>query len=420
MIGLQTTHYGVVFGKILRVTTSRLVVEIDRPLKVGETVPWRMELLGRPETVLGELVVGRCEGKGNGEYVVRAIVTSMSERDRELFRDWLLQEKEGGTTRTFDSSVASSSDFRVGGQRKRFGGANSVSRSDVEAKREALRRIDARRRRAGGGPDLGKDAFGLGSELRSDVSTGRSGRKAVGKALQDALGRRDTASVSKGSREQEPRSRRALRAMDGNAELSSVEAERARRRQRWRERFDARSTVSQVSERPDSARARRRKESSSGAADRAGSARRAAADALRDASPRPVRRLEVAPLEARPVAREPRVALEPGDPPLLDVTWSSQEAFLTDYRKHLQGDGLFVHLTDIGPRRTRIRVRLSFPSGACMSTHAEVVVQMPAGTGLALELDRSQRGLIAVEAAGGGVSGGPRSAAGASGPAGGR
>lgn len=422
MIGLQTAHYGVVFGKILRVTTSRLVVEVDRPLSVGETVPWRMELHGRPETVLGELVVGRCEPKEDGEYVVRAIVTSMSDRDRELFRDWLLQEKEGGTGRRFDSSVASSSDFRIGGLRRigRSTGSAASSRSDLEAKQEAMRRIDARRARAGAGAGLGKDAFGLGAELPSDVSTGRSGRKAVGKALQDALGRRDSASVSGASRSSETRPRRALRAIDDTADLSSVEAERARRRQRWRERFDARSTVSNVSERPQAAGAVRRTRSSSEASDAAGSARKAAADALLAGSPRAVRRLEVAPLQPAAPVQEPRVILEPGEPPLLDVTWSSQEAFLEDYRKHLQGDGLFVHLSDVGPRMARVRVRLSFPSGACMSTHAQVVVHMPAGTGLALELDRSQRRLLAVEAAGGEVSADPRSAPGAAGRAGGR
>ena len=402
MIGLQTTLYGVVFGKVLRVSTSRLTFEVEHRLPVGETVSWRMELLGRFETVLGELVVGRCEPSADGAvFTVRAVVTSMSPRDRELFRAWLVEEQTGGTTRRYDSNLGSDSNYRFGA------GTSAVSRVAEEERRAALDRLDARRRNPHlPGPPPLPDAFGLESELPSDLAGRRQGRKAFGDALRGALSGRSEPPASEGGlghrssagapSRGSSRSPGPAASPSSSSELSSIRA----RRQALRERLQERSQVSGATGLARAGAAGRAGVDApgSGRSESAGrgSARREGAQSLSRLPARAERQVSV-PAQGLPL-EVPPMRLVPGTPPCLEVDLGSRLVFAREYRKHLVGDGLFVPGMDLGPQFTSLRVRLALPSGRHLVCPAEVVAALPAGVGLALRLSAAERLFLAEEA----------------------
>jgi hypothetical protein len=81
-------------------------------------------------------------------------------------------------------------------------------------------------------------------------------------------------------------------------------------------------------------------------------------------------------------------------PPRLDVVYPWAGDFAEDYRNHLHNMGLFLAGHQIGARGDRLQLRLVSPAGP-VECKATVVVVLPSGTGLQLDLTAQQMSLLA-------------------------
>ncbi len=85
-------------------------------------------------------------------------------------------------------------------------------------------------------------------------------------------------------------------------------------------------------------------------------------------------------------------------PARLDVVYPWAGDFASDYRNHMHNMGLFLTGHQIGSRGDIIQLRLVSPSGP-VECKATVVVVLPGGTGLQLDLNAQQMALLAAAAA---------------------
>jgi len=328
MIGLQAPS-GLVFGQVMKVSPRFLIIHLDQALEVGSSVPWRMELSGHPHTVLGRLLVRRVERPVDRDtFSVHAEITGMAAGDRPIFRRWLRERGEGGTTRVYDSDLSHLS-TPLGVRPHSSPSKGSSVSSNLDARVGALGRIDRRRervRRALGKEEL-SDTFGLQSEVRSSVSEARTARQALRSALRQGLDR--SAGRSRlGAPAPEPKQPAAL-------------------------------------------------------------------------APAPVDKGRPAPraaAEAPAKSADPQVALRPGSPPTLEITYRQRHSFRREFQRHLQGNGLFVARDDLGERGSSVALLLRLPSKREVRCTGQVVANLTQGTGLSLDLDRRQRRSLASEA----------------------
>jgi hypothetical protein len=168
---------GMAFGKVRKVSVSRILFEMATELKLGQQLDWRMELTGWNATVLGRLQVMRIQVREERADVVEARIVHIDGSESRIFRDWLAELSVGGTTRRYEADPSS-----VAGVKR--GRMSGTSRAQTE---HALKNID---RRSTSQQDTTKDAFGLTSQLLSTVSgveEGASGRKAMSAALKAGL-----------------------------------------------------------------------------------------------------------------------------------------------------------------------------------------------------------------------------------------
>ena len=330
MIGLQAPG-GLVFGQVMKVSPRLLIIHLESALQVGTSVPWRMELSGHPHTVMGRLLVRRVERPvDRAVYSVHAEITDMAGGDRHIFRRWLRERGEGGTTRVYDSDISHLS-TPVHPEPQSHRSAVTSASSNLEARVGALDRIDRRRervRRALGKEDV-SDAFGLQSEVRSSVRETRSARQALRSALRQGLNR-----------------------PPGRTRLGDTASEAPQRAPL------APAPVDQG---------------------------------------RPAMRSEPG-AEAAAQGRDPQVALRPGTPPTLEITYRRRLNFRREFQRHLKGNGLFVARDDLGERGSSVALVLRLPSQREVRCTGEVVANLTQGTGLSLNLDRSQRQCLASEA----------------------
>jgi hypothetical protein len=178
---------GMSFGRVRKVSVSRILFEIASELKLGQQLDWRMELTGWNATVLGRLQIMRIQVREERPDLVEARIVHIDGAEARAFRDWLAELSVGGTTRRYDSNPSSVSGIK----RSRMTG---TSRAQIT---HALKQIDGRSLGGQKGPS---DAFGLTSQLSSvmsNVEAGISGRKAMSAALKASLksGGRRTRSV---------------------------------------------------------------------------------------------------------------------------------------------------------------------------------------------------------------------------------
>jgi hypothetical protein len=179
MIALKMPE-GMVFGKVRKVSVSRILFEIEIELMLGQQFEWRMELTGWNSTVLGRLQIRRFQEREDRPNLAEARIVHISGEDSRQFQDWLTELSVGGTTRRYETDPSS-----IAGTRR--GQMSGASRAQS---RHALNRLD---RRLGDKASLDptqSDAFGLSSQLSSAISgieEGRTGRQAMSNALKASL-----------------------------------------------------------------------------------------------------------------------------------------------------------------------------------------------------------------------------------------
>ena len=133
MIALKMPE-GMVFGKVRKVSVSRILFEIEIDLMLGQQFEWRMELTGWNSTVSGRLQIRRFQEREDRPNLAEARIVHISGEDSRQFQDWLTELSVGGTTRRYETDPSS-----VAGTRR--GQMSGASRAQS---RHALNRLDRR------------------------------------------------------------------------------------------------------------------------------------------------------------------------------------------------------------------------------------------------------------------------------------
>lgn len=368
-IALQTRN-GLVHGTTRHASTHLLVIELEHPLEVGETMTWRMDLVGWGDSVMGELTVAKQRQRSSNElYEVQGRIGGMDDAHRSVYRRWLEERSKGGT-RQYDRSDASTFASNVGGNSMR-------GLSPAEAK-AALERIKARKGKRKD-EDLSSD-LGLSSELPSDVVEAAQGRKSIADALKAGLrgSGRDRAQRREGLTDVQagptngealmgrevripsPPEPVALR-MEGR-DLSGRSSE-GERDSRWRTPADDRSVGSSSDLRA------------------------------------PRRAPSVAPSAGatRVVKGDPEYHMDSGPPAMARVIYRSDASFRAEWAS-LRGHGLMIPDNRLQLPHLSIKVVLELPTGESIRCEGEVVAPMPTGAGVQLKLNAGQVAALRIEA----------------------
>lgn len=372
MIALKLPE-GMCFGRVRKVSISRVLFELETTLKLGQQLEWRMELPNWNSTVFGELQIRRMKEREDRPDVYEARIVHINRENTQRLQDWLADLSVGGNTRRYDSDHSVINGLKT----SRMSGASQTETASV------LARMD-RRANPNKGRDLASqsDAFGLASQISSVVSgieEGMSGRQAMSNALK--------ASLKAGGQ------RRRRRSSDSATPTSPTQSARAR----WDTPSAANpppedSAVSSLG-RPDRSR------SPAWLQDRTDDIRSARVEHVTKpvtennrASARPSDRERTTQHSVgSSVEQSPTVEIlgtETKAP--LRVTYLNSQSFQEAWSQHLQRSGLFLQMANLGPVGTERPLELVLPSGLIVKCSAQIVAPMPTGTGLALRLQPSQ------------------------------
>ena len=91
MIALKMPD-GMIFGKVRKVSVSRILFEVERDLILGQQFEWRMELTGWNATVLGRLQIRRYQAREDRPNLAEARIVHINGEDARRFQDWLILE----------------------------------------------------------------------------------------------------------------------------------------------------------------------------------------------------------------------------------------------------------------------------------------------------------------------------------------
>jgi hypothetical protein len=171
---------GMSFGRVRKVSVSRILFEMDTPVQIGQHFEWRMELTGWNATILGRLVIRRLKPRDERPDLVEARIVHIDGKEARLFQDWLTELSVGGTTRRYEVDPSSVAGVRRG----KMSGASRVETQSV------LNRMDKRIYGKSSVTGSTSDSYGLNSMLSSTISgveEGASGRQAMSAALKAGL-----------------------------------------------------------------------------------------------------------------------------------------------------------------------------------------------------------------------------------------
>lgn len=108
--------------------------------------------------------------------------------------------------------------------------------------------------------------------------------------------------------------------------------------------------------------------------------------------------LEPDAVHAAAPAVDPTVEIQDELAPIqVRVRWTSATRYRDDFKRHLQGGGLFVPTPRPLPRNAAVELHLHLPSGEALVCNARVVAPMPTGAGMSLELSPAHTAMLAQE-----------------------
>lgn len=356
---------GLIFGCTREVDGDQMVFQASGDFSPGETLDWRMQLVGRREMVVGTLRVdGRRPAVGDESPLFEGTITAISSQNRAQLESWLAERSS----------------------------SNSQSaQPQPKPKREAAQATQPL-------PTRGRTRSqpSSGSLPSARPSPAPAGREAISAALKSSLAR---------TRRLPLPAQRPLTRPQAREEGEDLRAAIDDLSPPLDERELGAPSPSGLLDPPRS--------SPPGPAHPkppsrpAGHPYTAPARPPEPEAPRPAERAQGLDDSAgggpapRPT-RDPTLAFRPGSDPLqLKLTWTGMEAFQRDYDRHLKNAGLFVPLTTASALRTRgapLLVRLVLPSGARLNCRATVVAPMSSGAGVSLQLSPEQRETLANEA----------------------
>ena len=102
MIALKLPE-GMCFGRVRKVSISRVLFELENPLRLGQQLEWRMELPNWNATVFGELQIRRMKEREDRPDVYEARIVHINRENTERLQNWLADLSVGGNTRRYES-----------------------------------------------------------------------------------------------------------------------------------------------------------------------------------------------------------------------------------------------------------------------------------------------------------------------------
>ena len=426
MVALQTAA-GLNFGHVRRVSPTEMVFEADARLDIGDEVPWRLELLGWKETVMGSLTVRQVQPRQGDVPIFYARIDSIKDTDRPLFDTWLRDSELGGVSRRYDenpeSLVGSNFDAPMRGA--------SHTETTAALERLARRRAQGRKHKERL-PGEDSDPFGLGDEKPSDTSSAPagSGRRAIREALRASLGQQrprgprtdrdrlperwisgdtpsDGGSGAPGGDQEDASDPntysgsgllRPLQVPDWLDSQSQPSAGSGSRDPSWLAELHSVSNTDSVanlrSETPSWLYELNPSPAAEPPAADDGPHLVSPEDPTEEATERGPHRAP-----DRPAAPDPMITVDAASAPTrVTAAWRTRDAYARDFRQHLRGCGLFVPEPDMGALGTEVEVLLVLPGGLEVSCKATVVAPMIMGTGLALSLGEKDRRALSLAA----------------------
>ena len=399
MIALQTPD-GLSFGYVMDASARHVRFTVNNNLQPGLSFAWRMELQGYAETIMGRLTVTQAYPPPSaGEWPrYDAKIDEIPEDDGVLLSVWMEDQSKGGSSRRIERDPARFiKDMFADSLR---GTSSNQTKLIIERMNERTARRKAR---------FGKKKPGVGGDfgLSIESTIGKSGSVSsaqVRTRISLALGGFSRRQLEEPELDPAPRTPLTPAAPDNTTATATgwTDAEAGPdlpmdRPGPERKHPTARATVGQAP-----APTSRTTEQIIAAALRAtGLPPKPAPATHPPAAPEPVTAPPpAAPRRPRSRQPEPMGGLcydDSHQPPLLELRYPQAGDFAEDYRRHLKNRGLFLAGHIIGARGDELRVCIVLPDQVFDCT-AQVVAVMASGTGLALNLDRTQLTAMAAAA----------------------
>ena len=385
------TRQGLVFGCAREIDGDRMMFQVPSPLTPGELLDWRMQLIGRPEMVIGALRVEAQREAPEGEHpLFEGRVVAMSEQNRTLLQSWLIERSTSQSHEPPPALVSAS-------HRKQL----------------------TRRSRSRTMPTRGSGGTPTGSERPSPPP---AGREAITAALKASLLRTSRIPVPQqrpitppvqrpadpAEPLRDPPPREALARGTGPAPSAPFPravtvpvppTRAAPPPEPPRPPTPPPNTTVVVPTPPTLARV---PELRSPLPRRSETAPHQTIADAGGAPPRPPLAVGPAPPAPQRVS-DPSFACRPDVTPVqVRIRYRAPEIYARDWQRHIRHRGIFVPLPDVPSLRARgapLLIRLDLPSGAHVICHAEVVAPMTQGAGVVLKLEPAQVAVLEQEAA---------------------
>lgn len=345
MFALQSP-VGLRFGVTTAVESDRISFEMDLKIPKGTECPFRMELSGSEETVLGTIRIERSMPKrGNNlpRYVGR--ILDMPDSDRYKFDGWRRDMATGGVSRKLERDPAALKEHET---------QTAMSGLTEAESKAVLDRMNSRRSTLSNQSEAPTVDFGLTEEAATEPPSG-------GGDIREKL--RKEAKTSQGSAPQ-------VQADDAAAVDFSMDVEPE----------------------PEAAPAPKPPAVTPPLVQPERSAPKP------NPRPPPVRR---SPPPSAESASPPMIVVNAAARPIeITIIYLSLESFVSDYHRTLHTSAVTLQHPDLNELYQPVDVKIQMHDGDSIEVMGQMVAQTPAGMAIALELDGDQRARLAAVAGG--------------------
>ena len=382
MFALQSP-IGLRFGATQGVEAERITFEMDVPLEKGTTCPFRMELTGVEDTVMGVIRIDRVLPKRQGalpRFIARII--EMPEADRRTFDGWRRDQATGGISRRMERDPDA---IRQAMTDQMRGATDAEARVVLEKmnaksiyKRKSKDRIEG-------------DPFGLGNES-SDGS----------RANQDAL--RDKIRASAQAMPTQPPAAQVPAAEPAPPEPEASEA--------WTPKDSTESPpewlrpVQETEVTSSNQSIEWLHESDQAPGHQAKPEPESTYTGFQAITPEPEPEPEPedtdpagvpeAAQEGTEIATGPTIEVQSHQQPIeISVTFSTAEALAAEYQSSLRSSAMTVQHPALEMLYLPVAITLTLPDNQALTCMGQTVARTSQGTAIALELDGKQRKILA-------------------------
>jgi hypothetical protein len=363
MFALQSP-VGLRFGATIQVDSDRVTFEMDLKIPKGTECPFRMELSGSENTVMGTVRIEKLlpkRGSDTPRYVAR--IVDMPDNDRMAYDGWRRDLATGGVSRRLERDPQAL---------KEQMSSQMMSGLSASQSKAVLDRMN--KRRANYKPDTDQPVvdFGLADERDSAVESDRDN---IRKQL------RSSAEPSTAVQKPAPVQTSVIETPD-----SAAEPDRG---------FAVVDRDQPAEDSPDKATAR-----SEPASEPATSDSKPSIIPTPSWMPSPKERPNPVPASSSPPPSAPNpspplvVVNAEARPIEVTVVYLSDESFVEDYKKTLHTSAVTIDHPDLTELYQPVNVKLQMANGDSVETIGHMVAQTPEGMAIAMEFDPAQRAIL--------------------------